>query len=230
MGRKGHKKLQQQPRQQHEEVKDTEEVRLKARNPGQYDQPSLVCPLCEQKYRFADYPFRHNEEQEWREVPEHPQPRREEREPFPSSEEMLDWVSDPEWNWKDFPKVVDLLWARDGEHWEHWKQHYWNRHCRLPAPEGEVPPLSPEREGETHQSPASEGDLHQSPATGRDYTLLPPPSPGDYTLLPPPSPGDYMLLPPPSPEDNTLLPHPALPPLGAEQQELPLPPPQAEQQ
>ncbi|MGH0138116.1 UNVERIFIED_CONTAM: hypothetical protein FKN15_016103 [Acipenser sinensis] len=38
---------------------------------------------------------------------------------------MLDWVSDPEWNWEDLPKVVDLLWARDGEHWEHWEQHYY---------------------------------------------------------------------------------------------------------
>ncbi|MGH0114823.1 UNVERIFIED_CONTAM: hypothetical protein FKN15_055550 [Acipenser sinensis] len=61
----------------------------------------------------------------WREVLEHPQPRREETEPFPSSEEMLDWVSDPEWNWEDLPKVVDLLWARYGEHWEHWEQHYY---------------------------------------------------------------------------------------------------------
>ncbi|MGH0168313.1 UNVERIFIED_CONTAM: hypothetical protein FKN15_054170 [Acipenser sinensis] len=38
---------------------------------------------------------------------------------------MLDWVSDPEWNWEDLPKVVDLLWARYGEHWEHWEQHYY---------------------------------------------------------------------------------------------------------
>ncbi|MGH0128472.1 UNVERIFIED_CONTAM: hypothetical protein FKN15_034930 [Acipenser sinensis] len=68
---------------------------------------------------------RRQQQQVWREVPEHPQPRREETEPFPSSEEMLDWVSDPEWNWEDLPKVVDLLWARDGEHWEHWEQHYY---------------------------------------------------------------------------------------------------------
>ncbi|MGH0133316.1 UNVERIFIED_CONTAM: hypothetical protein FKN15_064811 [Acipenser sinensis] len=51
-------------------------------------------------------------------------PRRENTEPFPSSEEMLDWALDPEWNWEDLPKVVDLLWARDGEHWECWEQHY----------------------------------------------------------------------------------------------------------
>ncbi|MGH0191282.1 UNVERIFIED_CONTAM: hypothetical protein FKN15_062408 [Acipenser sinensis] len=37
---------------------------------------------------------------------------------------MLDWVSDPEWNWEDLPKVVYLLWARDGKHWEHWAQQY----------------------------------------------------------------------------------------------------------
>ncbi|MGH0136646.1 UNVERIFIED_CONTAM: hypothetical protein FKN15_024451 [Acipenser sinensis] len=114
MGRKGPKMLQQQPQQQQEEVKDTGEVCLKARNPGRYDQPSPVCPLCEQKHLCADCPFRYDEEQEWRKVPEQPQPRREETEPFPSSEEMLDWVSDSEWNWEDLPKVVDLLWARDG--------------------------------------------------------------------------------------------------------------------
>ncbi|MGH0144475.1 UNVERIFIED_CONTAM: hypothetical protein FKN15_002904 [Acipenser sinensis] len=39
---------------------------------------------------------------------------------------MLDWVLDPEWNWEDLPKVVDLLWARDGEHWERWEQHYFS--------------------------------------------------------------------------------------------------------
>ncbi|MGH0157864.1 UNVERIFIED_CONTAM: hypothetical protein FKN15_034422 [Acipenser sinensis] len=114
----------QQPQQQQEEVKDTEEVHLKAKNPERYDQPSPVCPLCEQKHLFADCHFRYDVEQEWRKVPEHPQPRREETEPFLSSEEMLDWVSDPEWNWEDLPKVVDLLWARDGEHWERWEQHY----------------------------------------------------------------------------------------------------------
>ncbi|MGH0123730.1 UNVERIFIED_CONTAM: hypothetical protein FKN15_013596 [Acipenser sinensis] len=80
---------------------------------------------------------------------------------------------------------------------------------------------SPARETEPHQSPAREAEPQQSPATSGDYTLLPPPSSGDYTLNPPPSTGDYTLLPPPP-----------LPPLGAEEQELPLPPPppEAEQQ
>ncbi|MGH0134824.1 UNVERIFIED_CONTAM: hypothetical protein FKN15_021821 [Acipenser sinensis] len=250
---------------------------------------------------------------------------------------MLDWVSDPEWNWEDLPKAVDLLWARDGENWEHWEQHYSpvpfvnpvavvinylaadmgmpqqvdfqvggaTPTCTLTGLEGKCllslsppaegkfllspsppaegkcllvapsePHQSPASEGEPHQSPASEGDPHQSrasegdphqsrasegdphqspardytllppplpgdytllpPPQPGDYTLLPPPLPGDYTLLPPPLPGDYTLLPPPSPGDYTLLPPPPLPPLGAEQQELPLfpltPPAGAEQQ
>ncbi|MGH0115069.1 UNVERIFIED_CONTAM: hypothetical protein FKN15_070589 [Acipenser sinensis] len=97
------------------------------------------------------------------------------------------------------------------------------------AAEGEcllvsLPPPSPTpaREGDKHQSPASEAELHQSPAKVGDYTLLPPPSSGDHTLLPPPP------LPPLGAQEQELPllpPPPSLPPLGAEQQELPLPPP-----
>ncbi|MGH0153999.1 UNVERIFIED_CONTAM: hypothetical protein FKN15_028247 [Acipenser sinensis] len=48
-----------------QEVKDREEeCRLMARNPGRYSQPSEVCPLCDQKHRFPNCPFRYYEEEE----------------------------------------------------------------------------------------------------------------------------------------------------------------------
>ncbi|MGH0125689.1 UNVERIFIED_CONTAM: hypothetical protein FKN15_071737 [Acipenser sinensis] len=181
---------------------------------GVYGHTVKICPFQEEEEEEPAQVGRRTQE-----GPEHPQPRREETEPFPSSEEMLDWVSDPEWNWEDLPKVVDLLWARDGEHWEHWEQHYYP-----------VPFVNPAAVVINYL--AADMGLPQQVdfQTQGDYTLLPPSSPGDYTLLPPSLAGaerpELPLPLPPSPagaEQQELSLPPPMP--GAEQQELPLPPP-----
>ncbi|MGH0186755.1 UNVERIFIED_CONTAM: hypothetical protein FKN15_022258 [Acipenser sinensis] len=120
---------------------------------------------------------RRQQQQVWREVPEHPQPRREEMEPFPSSEEMLDWVSDPEWNWEDLPKVVDLLWARDGEHWEHWEQYYYPVPIVNPAAMGKCllspsPPAEEECLLVSPSQPAEEECLLVSPSQPAEEECL----------------------------------------------------------
>ncbi|MGH0120773.1 UNVERIFIED_CONTAM: hypothetical protein FKN15_027139 [Acipenser sinensis] len=97
------------------------------------------------------------------------------------------------------------------------------------APSPLPPPQSPAREAEPHQSPAREAEQHQSPAKGGDYTLLPPPSPGDYTLLPPSPAGaeqqELPLPPPPPPAEGEYL---LVPPSLLWEDCLPLPPPPAE--
>ncbi|MGH0148825.1 UNVERIFIED_CONTAM: hypothetical protein FKN15_013493 [Acipenser sinensis] len=179
---------------------------------------------------------RRQQQQVWREVPEHPQPRREETEPFPSSEEMRDWVLDPEWNWEDLPKVVDLLWARDGEHWE---QHYYpvpfvnpaavvinylaadmglpqqvdfqvggaTPTCTLTGLEGKcLLSPSPPAEGKCRLSPSP-------PAEGKCLLSPSPPAEGKCLLSPsPPAEGKCLLVSPSQPaEEECLLVSPSQP-------------------
>ncbi|MGH0131645.1 UNVERIFIED_CONTAM: hypothetical protein FKN15_056727 [Acipenser sinensis] len=246
MGRKsGRGKLQQQqqqqqePQQQQKGVKDTEDFCLKARNPGQYNQQLPVCPLCEQNHCFSDCPFHHYEEEGWREVLEHPAPRMDEAEPFLSYEVMLDWVMDPEWNWEDLPMVVDLLWARDGEHWERWEQHcyrasfanlaavvinYLAPNMGLPQQvELQVGGSTPTctligLEGGYLPLPPHKGELHQFPATeGGPHQSPMTEGETDQSLE---KEGDYLPLPPPPLEGDYLL----LPPPPIEGDYLQLPP------
>ncbi|MGH0117485.1 UNVERIFIED_CONTAM: hypothetical protein FKN15_078179 [Acipenser sinensis] len=151
----------------------------------------------------VDLTVQRHQQQEWR---EHPQPRREETEPFPSSEEMLDWVSDPEWNWEDLPKVVDLLWARDGEHWEHWEQHFY------PVPFVNPAAVVINDMGLPQQVAFQVGATPTCTLTGLKGECLLSPSP--------PAEGKCLLSPSP-PAEEKCLPLPPPPP-GAEQQELSL--------
>ncbi|MGH0150885.1 UNVERIFIED_CONTAM: hypothetical protein FKN15_056245 [Acipenser sinensis] len=143
---------------------------------------------------------------------------------------MLDWVSDPEWNWENLPKVVDLLWARDVEHWEHWKQHYYPVPFVNPAAvvinylaadmglpqqvDFQVGGATPTctltgLEGKCLLSPshpAEEECLLVSPSQpAEEECLLVSPSEAEPHQFPAIG-GDYTLLPPSSPGDYMLLP------------------------
>ncbi|MGH0126499.1 UNVERIFIED_CONTAM: hypothetical protein FKN15_048816 [Acipenser sinensis] len=146
---------------------------------------------------------------------------------------MLDWVSDPEWNWEDLPKVVDLLWARDGEHWERWEQHY-----------SPVPFVNPAamminylaagmglpQEVEFQETTRCR-HLHWQEQSSRSCLCL---RCKEQSCLcfhhPQRQETEQQELPLTSPagEEQQELPLPPPPPPGAEQQELTLPPPPAE--
>ncbi|MGH0169280.1 UNVERIFIED_CONTAM: hypothetical protein FKN15_056605 [Acipenser sinensis] len=133
---------------------------------------------------------------------------------FPSSKEMLDWVADPEWNWEDLQKVVDLLWARDGEHWECWEQHYYP-----------VPFVNPAAVLINYL--AADMGLPQQVAFqvgGATSTCTLTGLKGDYLQLPsPPAGEECLLVSPPAPEgQEPSLPSPApeggVPPLSPERE------------
>ncbi|MGH0151273.1 UNVERIFIED_CONTAM: hypothetical protein FKN15_059131 [Acipenser sinensis] len=112
---------------------------------------------------------RRRQQQQQQQQAEPPAPKREEAEYYPSSEEMMEWVTDSAWNWEDIPMVVDLLWGRDGDRWEHWDQHHY------PANPATVVinymaavmglPQQVEFQGRLPGAPTARGRLHAAPAS-----------------------------------------------------------------
>ncbi|MGH0139224.1 UNVERIFIED_CONTAM: hypothetical protein FKN15_026223 [Acipenser sinensis] len=147
------------------------------------------------------------QQQQQKQLAEPPAPRREGAEYYPSSEEMMEWVMDPAWNWEDIPIVVDLLWG-DGDHWECRDQHHYPANPAVVV----INYLAADM-GLPQQVGFQVGGATLTctfVGLEKDYLPLPPPPPWDDCLLlsPPLLEGDCMLHPLPSTGEEVELPLP----------------------